>query len=340
MEVYQDTMIYIFCPPDKVTGGPEALHQLCYYLEREGYNAYIVYNRTGIMSPPPRYKQYNVKVLSYQNIKDNNNHILIVPEYETYCLRYYHHIRKVIWWLSYLAYDGLKSFSVRTKLALGNFVKFFLNICKKDKYVYRNCRKAAKLTDDLLHLCGSKYAYDMIQCNHRIKMPMMLVEPISKDFLDVGMADNLTSESRRDVIAYNPAKPSEIMNRLLLHDELTFVPLKGMTPTELIKLYREIKLYVDFGKFPGPERIPKEAVYNGACILVGKRNAAENDFDVAIPNQYKIDEINNEQLIVDRIKNILKNYDVCIDDFQSFRFKIDKLEENFVISIHDIFKRV
>lgn len=337
MEVYKDTIIYIFCPPNVVTGGPEALHQLRYYLEKEGYKAYIVYNHTGIMTPPQRYKQYDVKTISYRNIEDKSKHILVVPEHYTYYLNYYHHIRKAVWWLSYLQYDGLKSFSERIKLALVNFVKVFLNVCKKDKYVIR---KAAKLTDDIIHLCGSKYAYDMIQCKHHIKNPMMLVEPISKDFLEYGMADNLTAKSRCDIIAYNPAKPSEIMSRLLLHNEFTFVPLKGMSPTDLMKLYRKIKLYIDFGKFPGPERIPKEAVYNGACILVGKQNAAKNDFDVAIPNKYKIEDINNEELIVENIKNILNDYDGCIKDFQYFRSKIDKLEETFIISIHQVFVRV
>ena len=38
--------IYIYCQANLRTGGPEALHQLRYYMEMCGLNAYIVY--TGI----------------------------------------------------------------------------------------------------------------------------------------------------------------------------------------------------------------------------------------------------------------------------------------------------
>ena len=54
--------------------------------------------------------------------------------------------------------------------------------------------------------------------------------------------------------------------------------------------YTEAKLYIDLGEFGGPERIPKEAVYFGCNIIVANHNAAANDFDVAIPQEYKIDD--------------------------------------------------
>ena len=41
----------------------------------------------------------------------------------------------------------------------------------------------------------------------------------------------------------------------------------NMTPEEISDLFRKVKLYVDFGNFPGPERLPKEAVYNGVNNL-------------------------------------------------------------------------
>lgn len=273
--------------------------------------------------------------MSYKQIIDSSHNILIVPENESYYLKKYHKIRKAIWWLSFLAYDGLRTRRYRLKKAMGNVAKFFLNPFKKKKYVYRSIRKALKLTDEIIHLCGSKFAYDMIKSKYAIKYPIMLVEPISKDFLDAGMGDNTVP--RKNLIAYNPAKPSNIMAKLLLHKEFEFIALRGFTPQELTKVYREIKLYVDFGAFPGPERIPKEAVYNGACILVGKQNAASNDFDVAIPEQYKITDLDNETLIVSKIQDILDHYEDRIKDFEPFKQKIDRLEENFKKSIQQTF---
>ena len=104
-------------------------------------------------------------------------------------------------------------------------------------------------------------------------------------------------------------------------------------------MFRKVKLYVDFGNFPGPERLPKEAVYNGANILVAYKNAAKNDFDIAIPEQYKIKDYNNEELVVKLIKEMLTNYDKQYNDFEKFRVQIDKLESNFIVAIKTIFNQ-
>jgi len=44
------------------------------------------------------------------------------------------------------------------------------------------------------------------------------------------------------------------------------------------------KLYVDFGKHPGKDRMPREAAVHGCCIITGRRGAAGNPFDIPIPN--------------------------------------------------------
>jgi hypothetical protein len=110
-----------------------------------------------------------------------------------------------------------------------------------------------------------------------------------------------------------------------------------MTPQQIIELFRKSKLYIDFGFFGGPERMPKESVHNGTLLLVGKRNAAKNDFDVAIPNEFKIKDYNNEEVVVEKIKYMLNNYDLLIGQFEPFRKKILALEENFIRAIREIF---
>ena len=77
----------------------------------------------------------------------------------------------------------------------------------------------------------------------------------------------------------------------------------------------------------------------GANILVAYKNAAKNDFDIAIPEQYKIKDYNNEELVVKLIKEMLTNYDKQYNDFEKFRVQIDKLESNFIVAIKTIFNQ-
>jgi hypothetical protein len=146
-------------------------------------------------------------------------------------------------------------------------------------------------------------------------------------------ADNYSEYKRNNVILYNPAKPSEIMTRLLAEKRFNFKPLTKMTTLELIDAYKQAKLYIDFGHFGGPERMPKEAVYFGCCILVGKRNAAENDFDIAIPDKYKIENYDNLEIVNAAIQSVIDKYQDCLPDFIPFRNKIERLESDFIQQI-------
>ncbi len=338
MEVFQDTKIYIFCPPNSVSGGPDALHQLCYYMNLVGLDACMVYFFSGITKCQKRFEKYGARIISYQDIEESEKNIIIMPESSTCMLRLFHHIRKCIWWLSYGFYDGLCSGSIRAKKRLKNFVKRILNIFKRKNKYQIVPASPIKITDDIYNFCGSKYAYDKLKERGYTNVEM-LVEPLSLDFIKAGQAENLISENRSDVVLYNPAKPSVIMKKLLKRHDIQFQAIQGMSLSEIIALFRRSKLYIDFGEFGGPERLPKESVYNGTCLLVGKRNAAINEFDVAIPEQFKIEDYENEEMVANKIKDVLTHYDEYIIDFEFFRQKIGKLEENFINTIQFLFKK-
>ena len=76
---------FVFCPVC-VTGGPEALHQLCGELNNLGVDSYIFYyywcNIRSIDYIMPEYAHYNVKISPYSNLNelDNENFTIIVPE--------------------------------------------------------------------------------------------------------------------------------------------------------------------------------------------------------------------------------------------------------------------
>jgi len=319
-------IIYIFCPANIATGGTEALHQLRYYMEKIKLDAYLVYINVmkGINPMPDRYIIYDPKVKSLEEIEDVESNIVIAPESWSILLNNFNKSKKCIWWLSVDFYDNLPQKRIRK---LKNFVKILLRMKEKEidrfKFTIHNC----------INLCGSKYAYDFLK-KQRVKGIKYLVEPISKEFLEYKNTDNI---ERNNIILYNPAKPSDIMDRLLECNEFEFMPLKGFNPFQLIDIYRNAKLYIDFGNFGGPERIPKEAVFFGCTILVGNRNAAKNNFDVAILNKYKIKKYYDIDLVKNKIKFMLDNYETNINDFEFFSNKIKNLETNFIKQIVNIF---
>ncbi len=321
---------YIFTTAKTCTGGPEALHQLAYYMRKLGMEAYTVYYNTysGFpkASPIERYRQYEVEVLPYDQIEDEEGNYVIAPENAPWCLNAFKKAQKCIWWLSLHA-NEVKKGTFKDRIGLMK-----RQLLHEDVSHYRHI---VFDPDKCLHFCGSKHTYLYVNDLYKHSKVAYLVEPISLDFLRIGNAELPTE--REDVVLYNPSKPSDIMKELLERARFHFVPLKGFTPEGLAERYKKAKLYVDFGHFGGPERMPKEAVYYGCNILVANHNAAANDFDVAIPTKYKVDDGETAEQIESRIADMLAHYEEQNVDFQPFKLKVERLEESFMNQLKEVF---
>ena len=175
-----------------------------------------------------------------------------------------------------------------------------------------------------------------IKKQSNFKNVTLLVEPLGLGFLGENNVD-LSSKNRSDSVLYNPSKNSKTLQKLLKRTDIIFKPISGYQDFELVDLFRNSKLYIDFGFFGCPERLPKETVLNGTMLLVGKRNASVNSFDIAIPDKYKIEDADDIEFIASKIKQMLLDYDQIIGDFRGFREKIINLEPNFIKSIKSIF---
>ena len=192
-----------------------------------------------------------------------------------------------------------------------------------------------------IHLCASYYAYDYV--SRRSKNPVVkCIEPISKLFLDIYSQEkkNISKQNRKDVILYNPIrKYNHILDKISsIAPELKFEPLRGLTQQQLIEKYKTSKLYIDFGAFPGAERIPKEAVLFGCAIITGKRGASGFHGDVPIPEKYKFGNPEKQiKEIVEKIRFVLNNYENVYSDFDEYRNTVLNLEENFIKSLKEVF---
>lgn len=290
------------------------------------------------------YSIYNVKIANIEDIEDLAENVIISPEIYSKGLKNYKFIQKGIWWLGVQYYDGFDTLDKSFKSKSIRFLKrvsptiIWKTWSDIKSLLTRGLSQNSPFIpdNDTLHLCGSKFAYDYVV--RYFGKGKMLVEPIGKAFLN-NDDPTLSACSRKDLIVYNPAKPSKLQNQLLDRDDLNFVPIRNLNTPQMIKLFRESKLYIDFGYFGGPERLPKETVINGTLLLVGKRNASINDFDIAIPTEYKLDNIDNIDDVVEKIKYMINNYDNLINDFSSFRSQIRGLENQFIRDLESIFKR-
>ena len=84
----------------------------------------------------------------------------------------------------------------------------------------------------------------------------------------------------------------------------------------MLDLFRHSKLFIDFGVFSGRERMPREAVSCGCCIVTSNKGTARDYKDNSIPDKYKIEDIDEAMQM---IKYIIYNYELCKPDFDEYR---------------------
>ena len=340
--------IYVFCPSYLVSGGPDALHQIVYYLRKINLDAHIVYVdlRKKKYQVPKCYQEY-VGENDYgliSEVIDDGDSIIICPETLTFLLDGFQLAQKYVWWLSVNNDTERSSFFEKLKILFRKLSprQIVKQLKKNNKWLnfkyFLNHKKFDFNTADekIIHLCASYYAYDYVKKNNAAKQ-YLCIEPISKFFLE-----NLPSEmnrDRKDIVIYNPAKNYKFTKRIIRHCKgIQFLALSGYSQNELLNLYRNSKLYIDFGSFPGAERIPKEAVINGCCVMTGRNGASDYYNDVPLCDELKMDsKLENLEAIKEKINSILTDYDRYYGLCEEYRTTVKSLEDSFIQQLSQIF---
>lgn len=342
--------IFVVCPYGAVTGGPEALHQIVFYLRQIGIDAKLAY----IASPnetiniPEHYQIYCKDFCFLCDVPDDYDTYIIFPETHLYYLNNFSKAKKIVWWLSvdfnyykrsifdrifnFVSY--LPYYVVTYPRRKYHFKDDIILKCLSKKYKFYN--RDEKVID--FHMCASFYAFDYV--SHRSdKKVYKCIEPISRPFLIKYTQRKITIGCRKNVVLYNPKKSGKAVDLLKKHcKDISFIPLVGMTQDELINNYCSAKLYIDFGPFPGAERIPKEAVLFGCAILTGIKGASAFNGDVPIPQKYKISFCKEHvPMIVNQIHYMIENYENIYHEFDEYRNTILSLEDNFMKQLKELF---
>ena len=312
MKIYPDTKIYMACPGNMHSGGPELCHQFASQTIQFGLNVSMYYLPLGenFNTENPVDSFYEKYHLPYvRSIEDHPHNVLVINECSTLSYRFFKNLRIVIWWMS-----------------VDNYVKNIAKILlkhSKNPLISPMPQFFYFEKDIAEHWVQSEYARQFLLLNGISKKQIYFVEDyLNQAFLS--NADKIELDKKKDIVTFNPLKGAEITQQLMeIAPDIKWIAIENMTPSEVQALLARAKVYIDFGNHPGKDRIPREAALSGCVVITGKRGAAANDIDINIPAEFKFDETDTElSKVVDKILDVFKNFDKNYKKQQDYRTRI------------------
>ncbi len=353
IKIYEDSIIYVACPYGETSGGSETLHQLVFELKNNGYKAYIYYHlvkKKKDIEIPDKFKLYNIDYAA--DIIDDEKNVIVIPEAYTELVYKCKKIRKCIWFLS-VDFYFYKLNKNQINITLKNKkVPIFLHLFIKPLlYIYlimskRSFRELNFDKDENInsyyYLYNCQYGKDFLLKNGvKEGNTFYLCGPIRKEYIETNRNDYI----KEDILVYNPAKGYEFTQKIIKelskrNNKIKVVPIKNMHPSEIKVLLGKAKVYIDFGFFPGPERIPREAVCCYCNIITSTSGSAGNNVDVLVPNEFKFHASDdNIEKIVKKIIYLMDKYDENVYKFDDYRKKVSEQPYLFKFNISKIFDR-
>ena len=327
MKIYPDTKVYILCPGNYNSGGPESLHQLCSKLIELGISAAMLYIQDSVPlnAQDPvhdNYKKYHVPYTF--KLEDTPRNVLIVPEYFSEYLYAVKNIRRVLWWMSVGNY--LDKISLSINYGIDNALESPL-----PKFFYFH-----EADGDIEHWGQSEYVRQFLWLNG-VREIKTVETHMQQNFLSRAAQVDLLN--KKNIVAYSPRKGFEITEQLIrLAPDINWQPIENMTPAQVQNLLLQAKVYIDFGNFPGRERLPREAALSGCVVITGKRGAAANDVDINIPAEFKFDLATTKPYqVIEKILDVFDNFPANYDRQRAFREKELKAQKKFTLEVAEAF---
>lgn len=294
--------VYLLAPANVATGGTELLHQYSRCLTDLGIENYMVYpNRDEVKCPTPEtFLKYRVKyVTRYVDAEDS---VLVLAETQIHLVKECVRGTAMIWWLS-----------------VDNYLEAFADRFVGDELDIFELRQRK----NVVHFVQSYYAKDFVENKLGLGESFFLKDYINDQIVQI--ADELNEVlERRNICLYNPKKGLEAIEPIIeaTQDEIQWIPLIGLKPDEMAKMMCLAKVYVDFGKHPGKDRIPREAAVCGCLVLTNKKGSAAYQEDVNIPVDCKTENTDDVVGIIEKIKDLMTNYQDRYGDYETYRKQI------------------
>lgn len=271
--------VVIVCPVAK-TGGPEAIHQLAYALTSLKLDCSIAYFGQGyqmslqngaLTCGPP---EPPVTVTHYDryfprralNVTLDSQTLVIFPEGVAAVAARWPG-PTAVWWLSV---DNAQRGDERMKDP--EFVRELF------------------ARDDLVHLYQSVYARDYLQSQSARRLYDL--GDYTSEIFTLGPWPTVSPTPH---CAYNAVKGSELAQRFFAsHPEFNGLALRGFSKPELRAIFEQRMFYVDFGHFPGKDRLAREAAASGSIVFVNRRGAGATYEDFPLDDVFKFTEADVE----------------------------------------------
>ena len=318
----KESVIYVVCPSNYKSGGPELAHQLVYQInQNKGISAMVAYydlhNRP--LGIHDAFKKYVSAFVSLDDVVDDSRNLIIALENRPEILKKYKNIQKGIWWMSVDNYKRNHDFLF--------FVKHYrcMDVVKSILLGRFNFRKIT-LDNSITHFYQSEYARDFLE-----KMGITNVCRLS-DYLNSEYLCVDPNTERENVVLYNPSKGFKFTKKIIeAAPDIRWKPLQNMTTEQVKNTLLHSKVYIDFGNHPGKDRFPREAAMCGCCVITGKRGSAKFFEDVPIDDEFKFDEN------VNSIRNIVEKIQICLDDYSNQSKKFEGYRD-FMKKEYDVFQ--
>ena len=296
--------VLMMCPANVATGGVESIHKFAYELNKiKNMDVKIYYVNLKSSNPqPPEYAEYGIDYVT--ELPEGYKDVIIFPDIWANRVNdeIYKDCIKAINWAGVDVYYWNNPIETQ-----GDFLK----------------------QKDVIHLVQMQYAKDHlmergVKENHIIHVSDVPNKLFYEDYEEV---------PRNNLVLFNPLKVTDfqrlVMNRAKGMN-IAFKPLEHLTREQMAQAMREAKLYIDFGVFSGRERIPREAVLSGCCVLTSRSGCAEYYEDVALDDKWKfeVSEPNNVANVLNTMLDILRHYDECKNEFDSYRKSLRKDRED------------
>ena len=324
------------------TGGPRALHSVANHLYETGLDVSIFYYARGReYRGKPLYDDCIVPV--EEVLKDDDNNILIIPEVATKLIEKYPRSKVIIWWLSVDYYlEKSTAYRTITRLKRGGYPYIFFPFA----YIYffygkmrRNegFRKIPinKMSPDILHVFNSNYVREFLKNNGIIDEQMLFL----CSYIDgLGVKKDECISDKENIIVFNPTKSDSLYMKYVLNEihkldaSIKCVPIRNMDHEQVLKLLKKSKLFIDLGFFPGPDRLPREAVSLFCNIITSNMGCAGNQDDFPFSNDYKYSTTRgNIRIIANKAVKMVYGYSDYIEDFNVYRNKVERQKQEFEI---------
>lgn len=287
--------VYIFNLPNIVTGGPEALFQLSHEMLEMGVDC-----RTHFFghAENPIDKEFSSYRCNWDVPLDlDEDTLCIIPEVATALIGhpFFSKPKMAIWWLS-----------------VDNNNNAFSD--------FRN--------ESVLHLYQSNYAMNHLR-KSGVKEMCILFEPINDSYFDYPKLE------KKDKVCYSIKGEAIGLAMQKALPEYEFVMLKGMSRDEVKQHLAESKLFIDFGHHPGRDRLPRESVTLGTCLLTSRKGSAALQSDVGIPTRFKF-YTDESHKIKRAIQECLDDYSLVSEEFEPYRDVIRKEKAVFIQHIEKL----